>query len=754
MTDQNEVTLRILDRADKEIVKLSRAEKGAVYDFQRAFRQNPDLPGLHFKRLKGNPRLFSARIGRDHRALLLHVGNQDYLLVAVKNRKDVYEGIEDKYAYEINRVTGGIEVVDLSAVGDSIIGRLLPPDPHLPKPSPRPEPPRRGDEPTGSATPLFAAFTDGDLLRLGVVEVLLPLIRRIVSEDELLGLTEVAPQLTSDVLLALYDGKGVEKVYEHVTAPVRAEEVVDPADFAAAAARPATPVSSDDAAMQAILAESFARWQVFLHPAQHKHVVRDYSGPTRISGGPGTGKTIVALHRAGHLAGNLGPGDDKPILLTTFNRNLAADLRARFLDLVGPELVERVDIVNIDKLASRVVGESGAARQRRTIDDSAALREWAAMLTELGDSRFDAEFLVAEWSEVILGQVLRTRTDYFRARRPGRGRALTRAERDAVWQLCERFARRLDEAGVWTWRQVAEHAARLEQDRAAEAARTARQPPSASLTSSGSSRGYRYRHVIVDEAQDLSPAHWTMLRAMVAPDRNDLFLVGDTHQRIYDNHVTLGSLGVNIRGRSHRLTLSYRTTRQILRAALGLLTGETYDDLDGGSDDLDGYRSLLVGGEPVLQDAPTWAAELTLIRDQLHAWGEAGHGSTAVCLPTRQMVTDVVAHLTASGLSAAEIGPDGPRQPDAIHVGTMHRFKGLEYRRIIIAGAAAGLIPRAAIARYQDLDARRYQRERARDRSLLFVAATRARDDLAIFWHGQPSPFLLGMTDSRSSTIR
>ncbi|ABD09504.1 hypothetical protein ThrDRAFT_00012 [Frankia casuarinae] len=616
----------------------------------------------------------------------------------------------------------------------------------------RPEPaPGVGDtaggEPGGQKDverPLFEAFTDQDLVDLGVVPALLPLIRRIVDEDELLGLAEVAPQLTSDVLLALHDGKSVEEVLEHVTVPVKADSPVDPEDFAAAVARPATQVTSDDAALQAVLGESFARWQVFLHPTQRQLVDRVYGGPARVSGGPGTGKTIVALHRAGHLAARLPPGDDKPILLTTFNRNLAADLRARFLDLVGPDLVDRVDIVNIDKLASRVVGEAGASRRRRTIDDDAAVREWAAMLDEVGERRWDAEFLAAEWAEVVLGQVLRSRTDYFKARRPGRGRPLSRADRDAVWQLVERFTKRLDDAGVWTWRQVAEYAARTEQDRAAAVVSAAGQP-----TASGSLPRYRYRHVVVDEAQDLNPAHWKMLRAMVAPGRDDIFLVGDTHQRIYDNYVTLGSLGVNIRGRSAKLTLSYRTTRQILWTALRLLAGETYDDLDGGDDNLAGYRSLLSGGEPVLGEAVTWADELKLISGQIRVWESAGDGSTsagdgstAVCVPTRRMVEDVVTHLEASGISAIEIGPDGPKRAGGVHVGTMHRFKGLEYRRIIIGGASAGLVPRGVVERYQDVDPKRYQQERARDRSLLFVAATRARDDLAIFWHGRPSPFL------------
>ena len=206
--------------------------------------------------------------------------------------------------------------------------------------------------------------------------------------------------------------------------------------------------------------------------------------------------------------------------------------------------------------------------------------------------------------------------------------------------------------------------------------------------------------------------------------------------------MSLGSLGINIRGRSSRLTGCYRTTGQILATALGLLTGDTYDDLDGGDETLAGFRSLLSGQPPTLRGLPTWAEERDAIVNQLRAWGPAVDGSIAVCLPTKQMVTDVVERLAGERIPVAEIGPDGPKQTDGIHVGTVHRFKGLEYQRMILGGISDGLVPRAAITTYAASDPVRFQRERARDRSLLFVAATRARDDLAIFWHGTRSPFI------------
>ena len=443
---------------------------------------------------------------------------------------------------------------------------------HSPEPSSRP---RQRDPP-----PLFAGYSESQLIELGVGRPLLSTIGRITTEEQLLEFTECVPQLTADVLFALHDGASVEEVMERVTAPVAAEEPVDPTDYAAAVARPASLVTTDDETLQAILQGGFERWQVYLHPVQRRVVERSYSGPARVSGGPGTGKTIVALHRVKWLVERL-PSDSsgQDVLLTTFNKNLAADLRQRLLLLGGPELLDRVDVVNIDRLATQVVNEAQPGARLHWMDDAKAIDLWREVLLELGETRWDAEFLHDEWSQVVLGHAITSRQEYFRARRAGRGRQLNRAQRAVIWELVEQFTKRLDEANLWTFRRVAAHAARLEQQLAAT-----REP--------------RYRHIVVDEAQDLSSAHWMLLRAMVSRGANDLFLAGDTHQRIYDNYVSLGSLGIEIRGRSSRLTLTYRSTHEILTAASRILGTESWDDMDDGADSLDGYRSVLRGPQP------------------------------------------------------------------------------------------------------------------------------------------------------------
>ncbi|ASU82934.1 DNA helicase [Nocardiopsis gilva YIM 90087] len=772
---QGKVTLRLLDKADKEIKRLPRVVKGAIYDFQYKFRENPHSPGLRLKQLKGHDRLYSARVADDYRALLLHVGDGDYILVAVRHRNEVYDNLE-RFHHQVNPVTGGIEFLEVvesttvrapggaddapvsSPAGSGETAEPTARSVSAPVGQPTAEQCKQTEQAPSAAPsasqrePLLAAFSAEQLRELGVAEALIPLALDVTTDEKMLGLVEYAPAHSEEVLLALADGKSFGDVLESITQPVKVAEPVDVTDYSAALRRSTTRVTTEDTDLREAIEDGFGRWKVYLHPTQEKLVKRRYKGPARVSGGPGTGKTIVALHRVKYLVDRLSQGRSKAVLLTTYNRNLAGDLRKRLLDLGGQEVVDRVHIVNIDSLATQIVAEAAQGGRRRWITDAQALDEWQDMLTEIGETRWDAEFLNAEWSQVILGQAVNSRADYFRARRAGRGQRISRAQRAEIWQLVERFTMGLDEKRLWTHRQVAEIAARIKGEQAAKIAAYENAeaehggPLLHRLDQSWATLRHDYQHIVVDEAQDLNPAHWKLLRAMVAEKDDDIFLVGDTHQRIYDNYVSLASLGVNIRGRSSRLTLSYRTTKQILGSALGLLGDETWDDLDDGTAHLGGYRSILQGPAPTFVRADTWDEEMNALAAQVSEWrglaDEDEDASIAVAVPTRDMVGEVEQRLRKAGIRSATIGPDGPRVEDAVHVGTLHRFKGLEYRFVAIAGMCEGLVPRRDIERFRDADPLRCRREVQKARSLIFVAATRARDALAVSWHGAPSPFV------------
>ncbi|MCD0482501.1 UvrD-helicase domain-containing protein [Streptacidiphilus sp. ASG 303] len=266
---------------------------------------------------------------------------------------------------------------------------------------------------------------------------------------------------------------------------------------------------------------------------------------------------------------------------------------------------------------------------------------------------------------------------------------------------------------------------------------------------------HRYQHIVVDEAQDLSPAHWKMLRAMVAPSPDDLFIASDTHQRIYDRHVTLSTVGINIRGRSSKLTLSYRTTQEILDQATKVVRGAIYDDLDDGTDTLDGYHSLLHAPVPEYVACVDWTDEITQLAETLKQWRSDitqpspngitrdAAGRLAVCVADGEMAGRVAEDLRKKhGITTATLTKDGPQGGGEVHIGTMHRFNGLEYQKLAIIGASDGVLPRTALIEQYQADPNRYERELKKSRNQLFVAATRARDALRISWHGKPSRLL------------
>jgi superfamily I DNA/RNA helicase len=254
--------------------------------------------------------------------------------------------------------------------------------------------------------------------------------------------------------------------------------------------------------------------------------------------------------------------------------------------------------------------------------------------------------------------------------------------------------------------------------------------------------------VIVDEAQDLHPAQWRLLRQLVPPGANDLFIVGDPHQRIYDNRVRLSSLGIPVRGRSEKLRVNYRTTYEILRWSLGALEGQKFDDLDGSTDDLRGYRSMLHGPAPVVNGYPNADAERKALAEAVRRWISLGVPAAGIGVAARTAAeaNQVAIALRSSGIPATELGAadaTGENDSDPVSVGTMHGMKGLEFRCVAVVGAHAGLLPHPSALTPAEEDPLQHAHDLARERSLLFVACTRARDALRVSWHGTPSPFLV-----------
>ena len=578
-------------------------------------------------------------------------------------------------------------------------------------------------------------------------------------ESQLLDLASTARVAwQGEALLNLATGATIEEIREDFGLRPSRDVAAEPTDAdliaglrTRAARSTFTWLESDEDLRRAIEGLSFAEWQLFLHPQQRALVERRANGPMRVSGGAGTGKTVIAVHRAVELAKRDKAGGQEPrILLTTYTRNLADDLRRQVAQL-DPRLpfTEKLSepgvmVSGLDRVARMILQQAGAkispiaqeviGQPRGRVLTYPKDNVWQEVLTLMGDELPErlrsADFLESEYELIVLPQRVTTLKQYLRVRRPGRGVALDRSKRAAVWKAMERYRDRNADLGVTSFdEQLALAAAWLDYKAALGTPRP-------------------FRHVLVDEAQDLTPAHLQLLRALVEPGPDDLFLAEDSHQRIYGKKITLSHYGIQVRGRSRRLTRNYRTTRQNLDVAFGILDPGTYEDMEGQAEEHH-YVSPRSGPEPLLLHATDRADELSKAAELLTVWLEQDRDSEdsapetiAVLVRDRYQRDAVVNGLAQHGIEVRAVDREAAGRGMPV-VMTMHRAKGLEFRKVLLFDVSRNAIPRSLRdQQYSDAD-----RDDAllRERSLLYVAATRARDQLAISWSGEASPLITAL---------
>ncbi|WP_405718676.1 UvrD-helicase domain-containing protein [Streptomyces sp. NBC_00046] len=695
-----------------QLGKLQGSVKQGVFDAWEKFeRLTLDQlfkdPGLKLESLKRarDPHIRTIRIDQGTRGVVLAPDSGDtYVLLRVMpHDKAIDWAVKQKAS--INTVTRAVEIRDIA-----MLDELTPVYESI-----APAPDRR----------LFAKVSDGDLVALGIDETTLRQARALTEPEQLEVFAPYFPQDQREVLEYLAAGFTVEEVWRDVvsvslSASPADTTPVDTGDFATAIHRTRTRIALVTASeeLRDILDKPFAAWRVFLHPSQHKVAYRaSYSGPAQVTGGPGTGKTVVALHRVRHLLGYLRDGDR--ILMTTYTNTLVGALRTGLATLVEDEaLRDRVDIMTVDAFAGRVVSTS-----RRPLRGSEEETRWAQAAKATGFTG-TAQFLGQEYKHVVLAQNLRTLDEYESCERRGRGSGLPTSARALVWRTIEEFSNRLAADGLRTYL-----------DTCAEAA---------DLLEAG---GPRYRHVVVDEAQDLHPAQWRLLRAAAPARPDDLFIAGDPHQRIYDSKVSLKAVGIKVTGRSAKMRKNYRSTHEILSWSTALLVGRPFDQLadDSANETLLGYRSALHGKGPEAYGAESEEAELDALVARVRGWLDSGisPGEIGVSARFNKNCDKAVQRLTAAGIPVARLRGDAPSGADAVQVGTMHSFKGLEFRCVAVIGVREGALPYPRAVTPADIDRLQHESDLLAERCLLFVACTRARDGLHVSWSGAPSEFLV-----------
>ena len=664
------------------------------------FNNDPTASGLNYERISGanDSNMRSLRIDGGYRAIVLKPKRGDVHMLLWADKHDAAYDWATRRRCDVNPESGAVQV-------------YLPQD----------EGPAESVATPAESTGVFANLKDRELMRLGVPQAMLPEVRGIADEVGLESIQERLPEEAHDALFLYLAGDSYEDLVRERETP----QTVDVEDFTAALQRPESQmrfaVAADEMELEAMLNAPLARWRVFLHPSQRRLVERDWNGPLRVLGGAGTGKTVAAMHRARHLARTLPEGR---ILFTTFTRNLAADIEHNLGTICTPEEMARIEVTNLDRWVVRYLQ---GQRYRFQLQFRRLAEAWqiALDLRPPALNLLDA-FYEDEWEQVIQAGAVADKQAYLAVPRAGRGTRLNRAQRAAIWPVFEEYRAQLTERGV----KEVDDAYR---DATALLAGEAADRPS-------------YAAVIVDEAQDMGAPAFRLLRALAPPGKNDLFIAGDGHQRIYGRRrVVLGRCGIDIRGRSRKLKLNYRTTEQTRRWATALLDGRDIDDLDGGADDSQGIRSLTRGPHPQIahfdtreeHDAHLLACISKLVED-----GEPLRGTCVVARTAAERDAAAKA-LRDGGFECVVLGAratDDEQRGDAVRGATMHRVKGLEFDHVLLASVNAGLVPLRA--RGEAADATAKENMETEERALLHVAATRARKSLTVLSFGTQSRFV------------
>lgn len=673
-----------------QLSKLPASVHAKVLKWAVLFQADPTNPGINYENINSarDKNLKSVRLDRDWRGIVFKpdVGNV-YVLLYVDHHDAAYRWAENR-KLAVNPVTGAMQLVMYEQVVEAV-------------PAAEPQQPAA---PAVETSYLFISQTDHDLMSVGVPQDMLPLVRAIRSEVELDALQPQLPVEAYEGLFLLAAGDTVDQVLS--ARETRVDQDVDVEDFAAALDTPESRsrfvVISDDESLTAIMNAPLAQWRIFLHPTQHKLASGDRSGAVRVLGGAGTGKTVLAMHRAKWLAEQRTRPDQK-VLFTTFTKNLATDIEQNLKSLCSKATMDRIEVVNLDAWVHGFM-RTHKLEQRIVYDrrQEGAAQAWLAAMA-VRDTTLDLseDFYAQELEQIVLAQGITTLDGYRTARRTGRGVLLNRAKRDAIWPVFEEYRGQLASRKLKTVDDAYREVAALLMERRDASP---------------------YSAIIIDETQDLGPQALRLLRVLVPVAPNDLFFVGDGHQRIYNRHrAAMSKCGIDIRGRSKKLYINYRTTDEIRRQAVALLEGIEIDDLDEGHDECKKYRSLSHGPAPKVVRVTGVEGASAEAAAFIREWLPTDAASLSFCVIAHSEKTrDALAQqLQTQGHKTVAITAQANHLDTSgvVHVSTMHRAKGLEFDCVIVVAP------------------RRFVDEIVGDgneRQLLYVALTRAKRGAAL----------------------
>lgn len=681
---------RISDTFTDSLARLTGDEQKAVKTTAFDLQVNPASPGLSYHKLDRakDKNFWSVRVSEDIR-LIVHKTEAGLLLCYAGHHDKAYEWAERR-KLETHPKTGAAQFVEIRETVKEVVVPVYVQAATSTSPKPL----------------LFAEKTDEELLSYGVPAEWLGDVRQ-ANEDSILIVADRLPCEAAEALLELATG-GKPRVAQTVA-------VTNPFDHPDALRR--FRVMSNVEELQRALDYPWEKWTVFLHPEQRQLVERDFTGPARVSGSAGTGKTIVALHRAVYLART---HPEARVVLTTFSDTLAHALLTKLNRLVGnePRLAERIDVYSINAIGLRLYKSHFGPAKLVSDDKLADLLSSASK--EVAGHKFSLRFLQTEWEQVVDAWQLGTWEEYRDVARLGRKTRLPEVQRAVLWSIFDQVHGWLKEQGLITLPAVfTALAASLSK---------IKNPP--------------FDFAVVDESQDISVSQLRFLAALGGDRHNSLFFAGDLGQRIFQQPFSWKSLGVDVRGRSRNLRINYRTSHQIRQQADRLL-GPEVTDVDGNSENRADTISVFNGPPPVISVLQTEKEEIKFVAGWLKEQSNAGilPHEFGVFVRSAGQAARAQAAVKEAGLPFKVLDEHVETASGHVSICTMHLAKGLEFRAVAVMACDDEVIPLQerieAISDDADLE-EVYNTER----HLLYVACTRARDHLLVTGVDPASEFL------------
>lgn len=688
----------LADTFQSSLAKLTNEEQKAVKLTVFDLQQDPSNPGLKFHRIdrSKDPNFWSLRVNRDIR-LIVHKTKSSFLVAYVDHHDDAYKWAERR-RIDTHPRTGAAQIVEVrERVEEITIPKYV---------KDTTSPPIESSK----AQPLPALFTDlseEELLGVGVPEDWLDDIRN-ATEDNFFDLADYIPAEAAEALLE-YASTG------QLELPEPSKEA-DP--FTHPDAQRRFRVMENVEELEKALNYPWDKWAIYLHPVQQELVDATYSGPTRVSGSAGTGKTVVALHRASHI---LKTKPDAKILLTTFSSPLSNSLehKLKLLMTGDKNLDHRVSVQPFEGIARELFTlinghDPKMARQEHV---STAIEQAAA---ELNLSGFTDRFLLSEWRFVIDAWQIDGLDSYARVPRLGRRNRLGNRQRERLWPVFERAREILASQLRYTPATVCGHVANYYLNK----------------------EDKPFTHIIVDEAQDLGVPELKMISALAPQSLDALFFAGDLGQRIFQEPFSWLGLGIDVRGRSHTLKVNYRTSHQIRQSADRLLP-PSVRDVDGIEEDRKGTVSIFNGPNPEVILHEKQDQEIETIAQKIASAVSEGFPPEEIGVFVRSNAELLRARnsVKKSGNTALELSDRVEDRTGRVAIGTMHLAKGLEFRMVIVIACDDQILPDQdridTVADEVELD-EVYETER----HLFYVACTRAREKLVISAVKPESEFL------------